>query len=196
MFAKINEKCSQCECCKGISDNLGIRPLWIAFISVFLIFIIIKKTIFNNCFLMLLFCLQPAFDTFKALKQGITQENCKPLLSFWACFILFLVLNSILPIKIDDFPLAFLIKLVIVIFLYHQNCKNSMKIMDEWLIPCLTKYEEKIEKFHKSFHECINKKLAAFGGYIKSIFHTAIAPCSEKKEKYSEIPIVDKPKQE
>ena len=196
MFAKLNEKFGQCECCKGIAEKLGIRPLWVGFMLIFLIIILIKKALCNSCFLMLLFCLHPVFDTFKAMKQGITPENSKPLLSFWVCFILFLILNTILPINVDDFPLAFLIKLAIVVILFHDNCKFSVKIMDGFLIPFLTKHEEGIEKFHKCCHECIGKKLACCCGCMKAIFHGGPAPCCpEKIEKVCEAP-ADKPKQE
>ena len=163
--------CKNGGCVKALSEKFGLRPIWIRVLIVILIIFLIKKAIIESSFLMYIYCLHPAFESIKAIKQGLTPEIGKPLFSFWVCLVLFSLLSMLLPIHISECPFSFLIKLAFVIFLHCCNCKYSVKIMDGLVMPFLSKHEVWIENAHKHMHECCEKKMDKCCPYIKSLIH-------------------------
>lgn len=98
----------------------------------------------------------PAFMSFIALETD-SKDDDKQWLTYWVCFGAFNIVDQFAGIILQFIPFYFFLKLGFLVYLFHPSTLGATSVFNEYVLPYVKQYEDKILEAEKQIQEQYKK---------------------------------------
>ena len=130
---------------KKVAAKIGVDPGLLVTGVMFVAIFLVAVGVCGNLLVSIVGFLYPAYRSFKALESDETDDDTQ-WLTYWVVYAFFTVFDEMTSWILNLMPFYFMIKLVLMIWMFWPTTNGARVIYNTVLAPFLRKYQDKIDK--------------------------------------------------
>lgn len=125
--------------------KIGVDPGLLVTGIMFVVIFLVAVGVCGNLLVSIVGFLYPAYRSFKALESDDKDDDTQ-WLTYWVVYAFFTVFDEMTSWILNLMPFYFMIKLVLMIWMFWPTTNGALTIYNSVLAPFLRKYQAKIDK--------------------------------------------------
>ena len=125
--------------------KIGVDPGLLVTCIMFVVIFLVAVGVCGNLLVSIVGFLYPAYRSFKALESDDKDDDTQ-WLTYWVVYAFFTVFDEMTSWILNLMPFYFMIKLVLMIWMFWPTTNGALTIYNSVLAPFLRKYQAKIDK--------------------------------------------------
>ena len=165
--------------------KIGVDPGLLVTGVMFVIIFLVAVGVCGNLLVSIVGFLYPAYRSFKALESEDKADDTQ-WLTYWVVYAFFTVFDEMTSWILNLMPFYFMIKLVLMIWMFWPTTNGALVIYKSVLAPFLRKYQDKIDKHvgkaEQSFDDSLKFVKDKAPGAMAQAGAAAIQKMNEQKQ--------------
>ena len=165
--------------------KIGVDPGLLVTGVMFVVIFLVAIGVCGNLLVSIVGFLYPAYRSFKALESDDKDDDTQ-WLTYWVVYAFFTVFDEMTSWILNLMPFYFMIKLVLMIWMFWPTTNGALTIYNTVLAPFLRKYQDKIDKHvdsvEKKFDEGVRFAKDKAPGVMAQAGAAAFTKASEMKQ--------------
>lgn len=165
--------------------KIGVDPGLLVTGVMFVVIFLVAVGVCGNLLVSIVGFLYPAYRSFKALESDDKEDDTQ-WLTYWVVYAFFTVFDEMTSWILNLMPFYFMIKLVLMIWMFWPTTNGALAIYNTVLAPFLRKYQGQIDKHvdnvEKKFDEGVRFAKDKAPGVMAQAGAAAFTKASEMKQ--------------